>query len=298
MKLSIIIPVYNVENSLEKCVDSVINQSFTDFELILIDDGSTDNSSEIADNLSTKDKRIKVVHQSNKGLSQARNAGIDIAKGEYITFIDSDDFIHKDTLNYLINIINIHPEYDIIEYPVIERYASPYQHKLSFPQKSYTNLKDYWITTNGFSHCYAWNKIFKSKLFYNVRFPKNKTFEDVFTIPILLEKANVIATIDKGLYYYYFNTNSITNNAKGTDIANLLQAHIYFIKKHGDIMNSKYYKHLLNIQIDVYEATSYDPILPILKYNNSIKLKLLHIIGMKKLCKLIALIHKIKRPRH
>ena len=108
MKLSIIIPAYNVEQTLERCVESVLRQKFRDYQLILVDDGSTDGSGRICDELAKRDHRIQTIHQPNKGLSAARNAGIKRAKGEYITFIDSDDYIASDTLKTLIDLLAIH----------------------------------------------------------------------------------------------------------------------------------------------------------------------------------------------
>ena len=101
MKVSAIVPVYNVEKYIYRCVDSILNQTFSDFELILVDDGSPDNCPQICDEYAKKDSRIKVIHKENGGLSSARNAGLDIASGEWISFIDSDDWIHKDYLLYL-----------------------------------------------------------------------------------------------------------------------------------------------------------------------------------------------------
>ena len=105
-EISIIVPVYNVEKYLKRCIDSILNQSFTDFELILVDDGSTDNSGKIIDEYALKDKRIKVIHKENGGQGSARNRGLDIAKGNYIGFVDSDDWIHKDMYKCMYQIIN------------------------------------------------------------------------------------------------------------------------------------------------------------------------------------------------
>mgnify|MGYP000919862975 CR=1 FL=1 len=120
MELSIIIPVYNVEKTLRRCVESVLRQSFQNFEMILVDDGSTDNSTTMVDEIARTDNRISVIHQCNQGLSAARNTGIKAAKGEYITFIDSDDFIAQDTYKGVMDLLNAHPEYDILEFSVIE----------------------------------------------------------------------------------------------------------------------------------------------------------------------------------
>jgi glycosyltransferase involved in cell wall biosynthesis len=103
--ISIVVPVYNVESYLEKCIDSILNQSYSNFELILVNDGSTDNSGKICSDFEKKDSRIKVINKDNGGLSDARNHGIDIASGRYITFIDSDDFVEVDYIFYLYNLL-------------------------------------------------------------------------------------------------------------------------------------------------------------------------------------------------
>ena len=104
-KISVIVPVYKVEKFINRCIDSILNQSYTDFELILVDDGSPDNCGKICDDYASKDKRIVVIHKENGGLSDARNAGIDAMKGQYVTFIDSDDYIHRETFSFLISLI-------------------------------------------------------------------------------------------------------------------------------------------------------------------------------------------------
>lgn len=105
MKLSIIVPVYNVEPYLRRCVDSILNQTFSDFELILVDDGSPDSCGAICDDYAARDRRIKVIHKANGGVSYARNEGLDIAQGEYIGFVDSDDYIHPKMYEILVGVI-------------------------------------------------------------------------------------------------------------------------------------------------------------------------------------------------
>lgn len=114
MLISIIIPVYNVSLFLEKCLNSVINQTFKNLQIILVDDGSTDNSGIICDNYSKKDSRIEVIHQKNKGLSEARNTGLSLARGEYITFVDSDDYIELDTYSTIFKAIIENKNPDLI----------------------------------------------------------------------------------------------------------------------------------------------------------------------------------------
>ena len=122
MKLSIIIPVYNTEQTLEKCVDSVLQSSLNNFEIILVNDGSTDNSANICESYKNSyPEQVLVIHQKNQGLSAARNAGLGIAKGQYITFVDSDDYISKDLYCHLLEQLNTHKNIDLLEYSSYKR---------------------------------------------------------------------------------------------------------------------------------------------------------------------------------
>ena len=191
MKLSIIIPVYRVEATLDRCIESVLHQDIDDFEVILVDDGSPDNCPKMCDDWAHRDAHIRVIHQANGGLSAARNAGIDATLGEYITFVDSDDYISPDTYASLIEDIGTA---DIIEYPVYKR--------LSLQDKEYSNIDRYWLETKAYAHTYACNKVYRSSLFADVRFPVGRVFEDAYTFPLLLRRAHSIITTSKGCYHY------------------------------------------------------------------------------------------------
>lgn len=272
MKLSIVIPVYCVEDTLEKCVNSVCNQGLTDYELILVDDGSSDNSGKICDILAKTDDKIKVIHKNNGGLSDARNYGIDIAVGEYITFVDSDDFIAYGTLGQLMKIVDEHSEYDILEYPVFVHYGAINSNKLLLEQRVYTNMKEYWLSGKVYAHSYAWNKIYRRSIFDNVRFPVGKIFEDIYTLPLLLTHVNIVATVDVGMYYYCWNPNGITAKADGTALNDLLSVHVGIINKFDkhDINTVDfivYFIHVLNIQCDVLRTIDTNISVPNLKFN-------------------------------
>ena len=292
MKLSIIIPVYNVKGTLERCVDSVLAQKYHDYQLILVNDGSTDGSQDICNKYMEQEHRIQVIHKENGGLSDARNAGLDKAKGEYITFIDSDDTLAPDTIGKLMEILGIHHEYDLLEYPAWIKYDSSKQHMLQLKNRQYDDMKEYWLKAKAYEHTFACNKIYKRELFEDVRYPKGKKFEDVLILPQLLKRCNTIATTNVGLYYYYYNSNSITEKADGNALKDLLEAHMNVI---NEINDAEYYAHVLNIQMDVYEKTGESPILPTLTYNTTLKLKILHLNEKKKLCRLNKLMHKIYR---
>ena len=297
MELSIIIPVYNVEKTLRRCVESVLRQSFQNFEMILVDDGSKDNSATMVDEIARTDNRISVIHQCNQGLSVARNAGIKVAKGRYITFIDSDDFIAQDTYKSVMELLKAHPEYDILEFSVIEKYGSKVQHPLILDDCVYQNKQEYWLKGQAYLHTYAWNKIYRRELFTDIEFPKGRNFEDAHTLPKLMTAAKTIATTSLGTYYYCWNDAGITANANGQDLTSLLEAHLAYINGNNEI-DSTYYTHVLNIQLDVYEATKAVPLLPIRPFYGNLKLILLHLLGIKCLCKLNTLFHKTIKPSH
>lgn len=297
MKLSIIIPVYNVENTLRTCVSSAQITTFDDWEIILVDDGSKDSSGEICDQLAQDNPHIRVIHQANGGLSLARNTGIEAAKGGLLTFIDSDDHLAEGTLDKLIPIMYEHPDYDILEYPVEVYHGSSFEKTLTFRPEVYTNMAEYWIGCEAYKHTYACNKIYRKQLFSEVCFPKGRLFEDVHTLPLLLKHTRKVATTDTGLYYYNYNPNSITNTADGRALNDLLEGHLHVLYCEKQLLQGKdyaaYYAHVLNIQLDVYELTGEPPVLPILPYRNTLKLKLMHLLGLKQLCILNKLLHKV-----
>ena len=307
MKLSIIIPVYRVEATLNRCIESVVTQDFNDFELILVDDGSPDNCPQLCDSWAAKDQRISVIHKSNGGLSDARNAGIDIAQGDYLTFIDSDDYIAEQTLAPLMLKLTENPDIDILEYPVFVFYGSPKQYMLDFQgDMVYHDMDDYWFEDQAYQHSYACNKIYRTGLFQDVRFPKDIIFEDIHTLPQLLKKAKTVMTTSQGLYYYCMNNFGITATADGNALRMLLQPHVEIIRncQRQDRDFQIYYLHVLNIQMDVYELTGDDPILPFHTLSPShfegvpkLKAIVLNMLGINNICKLNKTIHKLWRNR-
>lgn len=297
MRLSIIIPIYNVEDALQRCLDSVLAQVDETMEVVLIDDGSTDSSGKIAEEMTVGRANCKLIRQENRGLSAARNAGIEVAMGDYLTFVDSDDFVSKGTYAALLAVLAEHPDYDILEYPALLFYGSTTKQRLlTFPDTTISSIRDYWLD-GGHLHTYAWNKLYRRELFTDIRFPSGKIFEDVYTYPFLLQRAKVVATTSVGLYYYCQNDKGITAQAGGKELNDLLEAHLKHLKLWGELTPA-YYQALVNIQIDVYEATHATPILPVLPYKGTLKLFILHLIGLKRLCQLNQFIHKIRKISH
>jgi capsular polysaccharide biosynthesis protein cpsI len=272
----------------------VLAQVDETMEVVLIDDGSTDSSGQIAQDMTAGRGNCRLIQQTNKGLSAARNAGIEVATGDYLTFVDSDDFIAEGTYAALLAVLASHPDYDILEYPALLYYGSrTKQRLLTFSDTTISSIRDYWLG-GAHLHSYACNKLFRRELFADVRFPEGKVFEDVYTYPFLLQRAKVVATTSAGLYYYCQNDKGITAQAGGKELNDLLEAHLKHLKLWGELTPA-YYQSLVNIQIDVYEATHAEPILPVLPYKGTLKLFILHLIGLKRLCQLTQFIHKIRK---
>ena len=296
MKLSIIIPVYRVEATLNRCVESVLHQNLDDFEVILVDDGSPDNCPRMCDEWAQKDQRIRMVHQANRGLSGARNTGLAQACGDYITFVDSDDFVADGTYAPLMQALASDATIDIIEYPI---------KGFDFnPPTVYTRMDDYWYFGKAYLHTYACNKIFRIHLFAAIRFPEGRVFEDVYTLPQLLKEARKVVTTNKGYYHYCANPDGITATADGEKLNMLLMPHVDIIRRttRCDAAFQQYYMHALNIQMDVFELTAQEPILPKrpirprhLSGITRLKAVVLNLIGIKAMCKLNKQIHKIWR---
>ncbi|WP_321437514.1 glycosyltransferase [uncultured Bacteroides sp.] len=209
--LSIIVPVYKVEEYIHKCITSILNQTFTDFELILIDDGSPDNCGAICDDYAKIDNRIIVIHQKNQGLSGARNAGLNIAKGDYITFVDSDDSIATNTYYDNIEILLNDNSIDVLEYP----YQKVYNHEqelMTDPTCHIYRKKEiflYWTLHSNKMHV-VWNKIYKRNIFNNIRFPYGKIHEDSYLLPDISENVSHLYVSEKGMYFYLIRESSIS----------------------------------------------------------------------------------------
>ena len=208
--ISIIVPVYNVEEYLERCVESIINQTYQNIEIILVDDGSKDNSGKICDKLKERDIRIKVIHKENGGLSDARNAGLKIANGKYIGFVDSDDYIEKDMFETLYNLNKkYNSEISIVSFNELYngKIIGVRNSKKIEELNKINAIKELLIDTK--IQSYAWNKLFKRELFNNIEFPTNKNFEDIATTLLLFEKANKVVLYEEPKYNYVRRDNSI-----------------------------------------------------------------------------------------
>ncbi len=209
MAISIIIPVYNTESYLRKCLDSIVNQTYRELEIIIIDDGSTDGSGEICDEYKMSDSRIRVFHTENRGLSCARNLGLDEAKGEWIGFVDSDDWIETDMYEALLNRA-VETEADVVECGVIQEYPNRVEtwkrekrlmkHADAFKALLCEDLSDA-----------VWNKLYRSDCFKDIRFPGERVYEEIATTYRVFDAVDSISTIEANEYHYRQRERSLTN---------------------------------------------------------------------------------------
>ena len=214
-KISVIVPVYNVEQYLERCVESIINQTYKNLEIILVDDGSPDKCGQLCDELAKTDDRIKVFHKENGGLSDARNYGVERANGEYIGFVDSDDYIHECMYEELYKAIKKSGT-SIAECGVTRVYKNTLRphyegedYFLVLDREGY--LKEY--LENKRLYGSAWCKLIHRDLAKKIKFPTGKIYEDAFYTLELLKTVDKYTLISGNYYYYYIRENSITTRS-------------------------------------------------------------------------------------
>lgn len=214
--ISVIVPVYNVEPYLRKCLDSIVAQTYTDLEILVIDDGSTDRCGEICDSYAERDPRIRVFHTENRGLSAARNLGLDNARGEYIGFVDSDDWIEPDMYEYLAQVVE-QKRADVVECGEFLEYPGKTIEKKRILCGEYDEdiiplyIKGVITTT-------VWNKLWNRKCFDNIRFPNNRIYEDIATTYRVLASAERIHVLAESKYHYRRREGSLS---KVRDLKNI-----------------------------------------------------------------------------
>ncbi len=209
--VSVIIPVYNVKDFLVKCLESVCGQTYKNMEIFLVDDGSTDGCGAICDAYAKKDSRVKVIHQVNSGLSEARNAALDCCKGEWVSFIDSDDYVAKDYIETLYDAcissdadIGVCGRYDVFPSAMEERFQMPGPCAWTV-KEALRNL----LLSQGV-HIGAWGKLYKANLFDGIRYPAGELSEDVAVFLPILRKVRRISHTGKSSYYYVHREGSIS----------------------------------------------------------------------------------------
>ncbi len=231
--ISVIVPIYKVEKYLSRCVDSILAQTYTDLEIILVDDGSPDGCGAICDAYAEKDSRIKVVHKINGGLSDARNAGLDVATGEYVGFIDSDDYIHPQMYEKLLDALrSTGSQISLCGYVYVDEETGAVLEDLSKYNPITTEvlsrkeaLEKICAYRSGYSYYVtAWNKLYERKLFDTIRFPKGKLHEDELTVHYLFNAVEQVATVSDLLYYYVQRAGSIMNTKATVKSLDIIEA--------------------------------------------------------------------------
>lgn len=256
MKISVIVPVYNVEKYLAKCLDSILMQSYRDIEVILVDDGSPDKCPQICDAYADSDSRVKVIHKKNGGLSDARNAGLKVAVGEYVAFVDSDDWVHEAYIKELVLAAkSIDADVAVCDYQSVNEFevievklnrAKPREFdSISAVKDIFSADTVLWVMT--------WNKLYRRSLFteHKIEFPTGKIHEDNFTTYKLLYFANKIAYIGKPLYYYLKREGSIMSdkfNKRRLDVLEALDKTEKFI----DLYNIPVWSEFDNYRLMTY----------------------------------------------
>ncbi len=242
--LSIIIPVYQAKPYLERCLESVLSQTFTDFEVILVDDGSTDGSGEMCDKYASLYDNIRAIHKTNGGLSSARNTGIEAASGQYLMFLDSDDLIHSKIAELEVKLLE-NNEADIVISP-LQRFSNieeidPMAHIDKLEVSIISGLeaeKGFFNNPSANKYVSSCGKVYKQTLFDDIRFPEGRLFEDEFTTYKLYYKSKKVVVVDTALYFYFINSSGITQNLdiiKRFDEYDAKEERLEFFRNNGQI---------------------------------------------------------------
>ncbi len=237
--VSIIVPVYNVEKYVGKCLDSILNQTYENIEVLMVNDGSTDNSVKICKEYEKKDKRFKLYRKKNGGLSDARNYGLDRIIGDYVCFVDSDDFIHPDFIKILLD--SLEGKYSIAScrYATFSKISDL---KKNCSRKTKTIIensrkyleKTYYQQDKTLYSVSVWNKIFETNIFKNARFKKGILYEDFAIIDQLILQKDNIVLINNALYYYRKNQSGITKSSYNKKTEDMIAICDDLLKKYKD----------------------------------------------------------------
>ncbi len=222
-EVSVIVPVYNVEPYLRRCIDSLVNQTLQNIEIILIDDGSTDGCGAICDEYATKDTRIRVVHQENAGLSEARNAGIDRARADFLMFVDSDDWVEPEFCELPLMLAKKHKA-DLVMFQFRYSKNGRIQRKRLDVSEGIKTQKEALGLLASDAGMMAWNKLYHRELFRTNRYPKGKVYEDVVLTPVLVHLAQKVVYSTAVLYNQEYRAGSITTIHSEENMRNKLDA--------------------------------------------------------------------------
>lgn len=275
--ISIIIPVYNAEKYLRRCIESVLSQSFTDFELILVDDGSKDSSPQICDEYAAQDSRVKVIHKSNGGVSAARNDGLDIAKSEYVTFIDSDDWVEREYLSTISN----YRDYDIVFFSHRLIYEDGYTSEFIFDAKE-GNKQNIWEIiaalrknkTNWNFYGYTWNKMFRRDIIekYKIRFIEGLRIseDEVYTLDYCTH-AKSIKVLPLCLYNYRVLGIGLTATKNSVDeYKKLAESYLAIMERETD---NRIYEIYIPVVLEEFYTAAMNQDSPIYAFSNFKQMK-------------------------
>lgn len=263
--ISVVIPIYNVESYLKESLDSVVYQTYKNLQIILVDDGSTDDSGKICDEYAQKDNRITVVHQQNSGAGAAKNSGLKLVEGDYLSIIDSDDYIELDMYEKMLSYMK---QYDV---DIVQcNFCNVYKNDRIYP---------YWKIENHFSEisnvqflsdvllewkCSVfWNKLFKTVLLEDTLFPENRKIDDEFFTYRLVSRAKKILNIDDVFYNYRMRNSSVMNDSNNdrliSDRADCFVERYEYIVNYFPQLKMRYYSHLSDILLFYYNnAVSFE----------------------------------------
>lgn len=227
--LSVIIPVYNAESTLDRCLESLQHQGYDPMEILLINDGSSDRSPQLCDEWASRRRNIRVIHQPNQGVGAARNRGIEESCGDYITFVDSDDYLAPNTYHQNMKGALAEPLVDLFEFP-IQRWVGPKQYALFTPTRievgrNQHEIFSFWVRHNGFKNGYVWNKIFRKSILLNHRFIQGRMFEDLHFLLNVIKHVRAYAIAPLGAYHYVDTPSSFSKRLSAEDLRTVLESY-------------------------------------------------------------------------
>lgn len=259
--ISVIVPIYKVEEFLDKCVQSIVNQKYLNLEIILVDDGSPDRCGEMCEEWARRDKRIKVIHKKNGGLSDARNAGLVAANGEFIAFVDSDDWIEPQMYEIMLKVL-MKEKADIVACGIVDSYIDKEIIHSPIYRVGKTEQFLKMIYKDTIFSVASWNKLYRRRVWENFQFPKGKICEDAFTTYLLLDRASRIVQIPDGLYHYRIRENSIMTSkfrlARMDEEEAWRQNYQYMKEKHPQIAKIAYDFYLQKVNVLFHTIPQYE----------------------------------------
>lgn len=253
--ISIVIPVYNVQSYLKDCLDSLVNQTYKNLQIIIVDDGSTDNSGKICDEYASSDNRITVIHQKNKGAGAAKNSGLELIKGVYFSMIDSDDYIELNTYEKMLDYMEQN-SVDIVQYQYRKKYVDGIVNQenscINGPQKisSKRYLQE---MLSDWRYALFWNKLYKTELLSDTRFPDGRKIDDEFFTYKLICNADYILNVEDVCYNYRIRKTSVMNDSKEdrliSDRIDCFVERYHIVKEMYPSLQKLFYRHLSEILI-------------------------------------------------